>query len=466
MGLAGRHVAAPTRAADRSPTVAHVEGGERRGGHGPPGPRSDWRGPAGQGAQWQGPPWWRPDEPSRHRRGPGAFLPLLIGGIQVIGANIASSDGLAQAQVDGLTYTLLVIGPVGLLLRRRWPLLAYAITLACTVAIMVVGDPAGPFFLAALVGLFGAERRASRWPVWLMTAVAYVVFAVAILPPGGVGRAIFGYQFNQATVGTYIVVAVWTAVALALAGANKVRGEYFAEMARTQAEAAKAKQEQSRRQASDERLRIARELHDVLGHHLSLINVRAGVGLHLLDTQPEQAREALDAIKVASAEALREVRGVLAALNAQDESAPRQPAPGLAEIDRLADDARSAGLVVTVLRSGDGEVPGEMSRAAFRIVQEGLTNVRRHAGPGASVTVELSSTPDALTVLVDDTGTGPMSSTSDGNGIPGMRERALALGGTLDAGPRPGGGFRVQARLPIAGARGGVDAGGPEEGVG
>jgi signal transduction histidine kinase len=238
-------------------------------------------------------------------------------------------------------------------------------------------------------------------------------------------------------------------VAVVMAQANRRRGEYFAEMARSQAEAAKARREQTRRQASDERLRIARELHDVLGHHLSLINVRAGVALHLLDTQPEEARQALDAIKLASAEALREVRGVLAAVNPQDESAPRSPAPGLAEIDRLAEDARAAGLAVRLDRVHDDDIPGEVGRAAYRIVQEALTNIRRHAGPQAAVTIDVDRTADALTVRVDDTGGGPSASTSDGNGIPGMRERALALGGTLDAGARPGGGFRVVARMPI-----------------
>jgi signal transduction histidine kinase len=246
-----------------------------------------------------------------------------------------------------------------------------------------------------------------------------------------------------------VVIAAWTAVALAIAEVARTRTEHFAEVARTRAEAARARQEQARRQASDERLRIAQELHDVLGHHLSLINVRAGVALHLLDTKPEQARDALGAIKLASSEALREVRTVLATLNG-DQSAPRAPAPGLADIDGLAEDARGAGLTVHMRQNGSADkVPGEVGRAAYRIVQEALTNVRRHAGPAPTVDIDLHVGPDELRVRVDDSGVGPVPSTSDGNGIPGMRERAAALGGTLLADARPGGGFRVEARLPL-----------------
>jgi signal transduction histidine kinase len=248
----------------------------------------------------------------------------------------------------------------------------------------------------------------------------------------------------------YLVTAVGTVVAMVLAQLNRLRRDFFAQVATTRAEASRARQEQSRRQASDERLRIARELHDVLGHHLSLINVRAGVGLHLLDSDPDQAREALGAIKVASAEALREVRGVLSTLNPQPGDAPRSPAPNLADLDALAEETRAAGRAVTVDHTGDPvPVPGDVGRAAYRIVQEALTNVRRHAGPAASASITIGYRPDALTVRVEDTGPGPASSTSDGNGIPGMRERAAALGGTLTATGRPEGGFRVDARLPL-----------------
>jgi len=230
---------------------------------------------------------------------------------------------------------------------------------------------------------------------------------------------------------------------LLLGEAARVQSRYLAELGRTRAEQARVRAEQQRRQASEERLRIARELHDVLGHHLSLINVQAGVGLHLMDEQPEQARTALVAIKQASAEALREVRSVLGVLRAQDEQAPRTPAPSLANLAALADDAGARTVTEGVPRA----LPAELDRAAYRIAQEALTNVRRHAGPAASARVTIGYAPDALTVRVADDGIGGLA--EDGNGIAGMRARAVALGGTLTAGPADGSGFLVEARLPL-----------------
>jgi signal transduction histidine kinase len=225
-------------------------------------------------------------------------------------------------------------------------------------------------------------------------------------------------------------------------------------MRTARAVAMQARQEQTLRQASDERLRIAQELHDVLGHHLSLINVRAGVALHLLDNRPEEARRALEAIKAASAEALREVRGVLAALHPTDGTAPRAPTQGLADLDELVAQTVAADLPVAVLRSGAVRaLPAEVDRAAYRIVQEALTNVRRHAGPGAHATVRVGYGDDTLTLQITDDGAAPAPTTLDnpGNGIPGMRERAAALGGSLAAGPRASGGFQVEATLPVSG---------------
>lgn len=376
---------------------------------------------------------------------------MLLIAVQVTGGVIASRSSGGMAAFG---YCLLVVGPLALLLRRTHPIIGYAIALAATFGYLVLDYPRGPFFLAALFALSAAVRRGPRRPVWIMTIAAYVLFVLSTVDHQAIG----GYPLRHSSLGELLAVAAWTGVALVLTEVNRARGEYFTEMTRTRTEAARARQEQSRRQASDERLRIARELHDVLGHHLSLINVRAGIGLHLLDSQPEQAREALGAIKLASSEALREVRTVLSTLNPDDEAAPRSPAPGLAEVDRLAQDTRDAGITVHIEQTGQvRDVPGEVGRAAYRIVREALTNVRRHAGPGASVTVALGYGQIELTVRVDDTGVGPPPSTSDdgagsraGNGIPGMRERAAAFGGTLNTGPRPGGGFRVEAWLPIA----------------
>jgi signal transduction histidine kinase len=212
----------------------------------------------------------------------------------------------------------------------------------------------------------------------------------------------------------------------------------------------RAREREARRQADEERLRIARELHDVLAHNISLINVRSGVALHLMDDQPEQARSALEAIHGASADALREVRSALDVLRGGSEQPPRAPTAGLARLDELVSSAGAAGLQVSVEVHGEPHpLPATVDLAAFRIVQESLTNVVRHAR-ARTATVHLTYASADVTVQIEDDGDGldPKGALDGGNGIAGMRERAVALGGEVDVGPRPGGGFQVRARIP------------------
>jgi signal transduction histidine kinase len=212
-------------------------------------------------------------------------------------------------------------------------------------------------------------------------------------------------------------------------------------------------------------MRIARELHDVLAHNISLINVQAGVALHLMDEQPGQSRSALAAIKQASNDALGELRSVLDILRQGDEAEPRSPASGLAQLDSLVAGAAATGLEVrTRVEGAPRPLSAGTDLAAFRIVQESLTNVTLHAGPAANATVRIGYGADELVVEVTDDGNGGGSasgrqaagsdrqdrrSVRPGRGLVGMRERVAALGGELTAGPRPGGGFRVLARLPL-----------------
>jgi signal transduction histidine kinase len=236
------------------------------------------------------------------------------------------------------------------------------------------------------------------------------------------------------------VIAAWVVAIVALAELTRVRREQWA---RERAERAQA----ARRRADEERLRIARELHDVLAHSISVINVQAGVGLALLDTDPEQARTALTTIKAASKEALGEVRQVLDTLRSPGD-APRAPAPGLDRLPELVQQAASAGLTVDVEGAPPRLAPGT-DLAAFRIVQEALTNVVRHSG-SRHARVRLDHDARTLRLRVDDDGpaTGAQAGGS-GNGLAGMRERAAALGGTIEAGPRADGGFQVLAELPL-----------------
>ena len=278
----------------------------------------------------------------------------------------------------------------------------------------------------------GGARRAA-WATAFVGLAAYFTLA-ALLDRGA---PVASVPAIVAHLGWLLVVLAASEVALA------------ARQRRQAAERTRA--EEARRRAGEERMRIARELHDVLAHNISLINVQAGVALHLMDEQPGQSRTALVAIKQASNDALGELRSVLDVLRQGDEAPPRAPASGLAQLDSLVAGAGATGLEVRTRVEGlPRPLPAGTDLTAFRIVQESLTNVTRHAGP-ASATVLVRYGPDDLTVRVDDDGRGPAAAAGpgNGNGIRGMHERVAALGGELTTGPRPGGGFRVQARLPI-----------------
>jgi signal transduction histidine kinase len=208
------------------------------------------------------------------------------------------------------------------------------------------------------------------------------------------------------------------------------------------------------RRLEQERLRMAREVHDVVAHSMVAINVQAGVAAHLMDRRPEAVREALHDIKRVSGEALRDLRATLGVLRTDGERAPVRPAPGLDGLDDLAARLRAAGIEVTLaVRGGDRPLPSALEGAGFRIVQEALTNVLRHSG-AATARVDVAVGPDGLAIEVLDEGRGAAASPAaiepgSGNGLRGMRERAAAVGGSLEAGPRDGGGWRVAARLPL-----------------
>ena len=345
-----------------------------------------------------------------------------------------------------LAYALLLIGPLALAARHRAPIVTLAVAGAASIGFGMLTEPRWTYAVAPVVALFTAAKLGLRRAA-IVTAgagyLAYVLVMWVFAAPLGVSVA------ARADLRVALLLALGLGLTVVLGGAAKVRAQHKAEIVKVRGERGRAPQAQERRQASEERLRIARELHDVLGHHLSLINVQAGVGLHLMDNRPEQAREALTAIKTASAEALREVRAVLGVLRPEEEAAPRQPALGL---DRLAELTADAGLEVTTTITGQRRpLPAEVDRAAYRIVQEALTNVRRHAAPGsaAQVGVEYGSGELRLTVRNDGVAE-PAQDGDRGSGITGMRARAESLGGSLTAGPLSDGGFEVTAALPTA----------------
>jgi len=224
---------------------------------------------------------------------------------------------------------------------------------------------------------------------------------------------------------------------------------HIREVERRAEEAERTRDEAAQRRAMEERLRIARELHDSLTHSISVIQVQAGVAEHLAHKRGEEVPSALVAIREAGADAARELRATLQVLRAAEDG----DSSGLCQLDSLVARARTAGLSVTVTITGaERPLPADVDQAAYRIVQEALTNVSRHAGP-AHASVCLEYTPDALTVQIADNGTGQGARPpGSGLGLIGMRERVSALGGRLHAGPQDGGGFRVSAELPARAA--------------
>ncbi|MFF8289313.1 sensor histidine kinase [Streptomyces sp. NPDC016309] len=408
----------------------------RRRGDGPP----CARGRRGR----TGPPWLR-DWPG-DADAPGARPPwrssLLLAVLVLVGTAFAARNQPGREPLDALGRVLLLAGPAMLLLRRRYPVtVLYGVT-ATTLVYVGAGYPYGPALLTVAVAVFTAvlagHRHAAWWALGLLWSGHLLIahWLYRYLPPGGDAAASWGQELPL------------TASVVALVTLSELARERRAHRARRRAEREAAE----KRRADEERMRIARELHDVLAHSISVINVQAGVGLALLDSDPEQARTALTTIKAAGKEALGEVRQVLDTLRTPGETgtAPRTPAPGLDRLPELVEQAASAGLAVEVTTEGTRvPLPPGADLAAFRIVQEALTNVVRHSG-SRTARVHLRHAPGRLDLRVDDDG--PATGTDaggTGNGLAGMRERAASLGGGIEAGPRPDGGFRVRATLPF-----------------
>ncbi len=354
----------------------------------------------------------------------------------------------------------------------------------------------GGLALQAAGGAVLAARR--RYPVAVLAATYLTVFAYLATQqgqPGWIGPTIAFctavYLGRRAAAVGFLVVcyvaSLWGPMlagghapspmfALSL-GAGLALLVVVAELIRLRGQRALAQrqrqEEEARRRASEERLRIARDLHDVVAHNISVINVQANTALHLMDRQPERARSALSTISEVSKQALVEVRTVLGVLRDVDDRAPRAPSAGLARLPELTENVRAAGVNVWVAEMDGGPLPATVDLAAYRILQEALTNCVRHA-PGTSALVRVRHDGRDLVVEVTDDGPAPhgpapagrpgTGGAGSGNGIVGMTERAHALGGALEAGPRPDGGFRVRARLPLTG--GPSPGGSPEDGWG
>lgn len=381
------------------------------------------------------------------------LLALFITVMQVQGV-LVRGPGISERPITGLSgfgVILLVVPGLALAVRRRWPVPVFLTAALASMVYFSLDFSDGPGWLALFVSLYtltahGDGRRSLRIAavgIAILT-VTWMVAARDIEPRAAVGWVFFriGASVMSAALGESVrarrVIAV-DAVA---------RAEL----------AERTREDEARARVADERLRIAREVHDTVAHAIAIVNVQAGVTAHVLDKRPERARENLLVIEQTSSRALEEMRTVLGVLRAGDDA--RAPVPGLAEVDKLLDRAREAGLDIKreVNLPPALTLPSAVATAAYRIVQESITNVIRHVGP-TRVTVGVDYDPEAIEVSVADEGRRDGSAsvaeagtvrTHPGRGIRGMRERCELLGGRLDAGPLPGAGFEVRARLPLA----------------
>ena len=380
----------------------------------------------------------------------GIALSILLTTFFLVVSPHAVADDEGARALDTLAYLLLIGAGLSPALRGRNAFASYALALGCVTAWVLRGYGGGPIYVAAFLGLV-AVVIASERRVWIPCALA-----------GALSLSIAAVISDGWDWSTAVFATIWLAGAGLVGEAVRARRGQEAALAERAAEAERTRDEEARRLAAEERLRLAREVHDVVGHSLAVISLQAGVAAHLLESRPQQAGEAIAAIRKVSSEALDDLRAELGLLRGDGEGegdgaggAPPAPAPvaGLEALPALIASLREAGVQVELdapTANGAAPLPEAVSAAGYRIIREALTNVARHAGAGARAHVRVARVEQALEVEVVDDGAGPADGDagSSGSGIAGMRERAAALGGQLEAGAADGGGFRVWASLP------------------
>ena len=375
---------------------------------------------------------------------------ILAGAVMVAGLVSLTADPTPAnpTSPDALAVVLVVVGFGAIALRRRFPVPVLAVVSVATIAYVVRDYPDNGLPVMALIALYTVASLRSRaiWAATVMIYLALLLFAAVTSP-------------DQLSLGDFIGNVAVYGIAAVFGDSVRVRRAYTETLEARAADLERNQQVEAQRAVAEERLRIARELHDVVAHAMSVVAVQSGVGAHVIDTDPVEAKRILENVKVTSREALDEMRRLLGVLRRQepDGDGPTRdlaPVPGLDGVEGLAQGLREAGVPVQVEVSGTrADVPPGVDLCAFRIVQEALTNVLRHAGP-ARAQVDVEYGPGAVTVRVTDDGRGAAAaptppSAGGGHGLLGMRERVAVFGGELTTGPQVGGGFRVSATLPF-----------------
>jgi signal transduction histidine kinase len=362
-----------------------------------------------------------------------AFLVLVMVGHFAATGN----EGVVYRDPDAFSVVVSLAAAVPYYFRRHAPLAVLLISETAVVLLTVRDYQTGAAPSVLLVGVFTVAAWSSlRDRVIGVAAMAIGLTIVAVNGIPGAGAADVGFNF------------VFYTAAYLFGSTMRNRRLYSEQVEERAKDLENERAEEAKRAVAEERLRIAQELHDVVAHSMGVIAVQAGVGAHVIDTDPDEAKKSLDAISQTSRSTLAEIRRLLGVLR-DDDGASYEPAPGLADLDRLVRDVRSAGLEVEVRKVGeDMSLPPGVDFTAYRIVQEALTNVLKHAGR-AQASIVIGYEDAALRLEIEDDGRGVNGrAASGGHGLVGMRERVAVYGGSFEAGPRTGGGFRVAVRLP------------------
>ncbi|MFI6761696.1 sensor histidine kinase [Micromonospora sp. NPDC050417] len=354
---------------------------------------------------------------------------------------IDPSPARGELSAGEIAFSALVCTAVAL--RRRWPLPVLAFCSAATAASVAFGSARNLSTFAVVIAVYTVAATTNR-----VTAILAGTFTALLLVAGAIWSSSKGSWLDSEKV----VLALWSGLATAIGDAVRNHRDYIVAVEERATRAEQSREEEARRRVVEDRLRIARDLHDVMAHNIALINVQAGVAGHVLRTNPEAAEEALGHVRRAGRAALDELGTVLGVLRQSDDTAaPTEPTPTLNRLQELVDSFHRTGLAVRWRLAGQPfPLPAAVDLAAYRVVQESLTNVHKHGGGAAQVRLTYRS--DDLTVEVEndpgpgEPAAGPVAGT--GHGLLGMRERVTAVGGTLEAGPLAGGGFRVRAVLP------------------
>ena len=375
-----------------------------------------------------------------------AAVLLCMMGASFVDPNSQGHGGWTARTPDLLSLLLMVLGAAALTLRRRAPMKVLAFTSTASLVESVTADPRAPVAMSAVIALYTVASTTDRTTSWRVGLLTMTVLTGSAMLAGPLP------WYAQENLGIF----AWTGMAATAGDAVRSR-RAFVDAIRERAERAeRTREEEARRRVAEERLRIARDLHDVVAHHIALVNVQAGVAAHVMDKRPDQAKEALAHVREASRSALNELRATVGLLRQSgDPEAPTEPAPGLHRLDELVGTFHNAGLPVEVARADqDTTLPAAIDLAAYRVIQEALTNVRKHAGAEAKAEVSVVRVGPNIEITVLDNGPGRGAGEDGpqeggGHGLLGMRERVTAVGGRCTTGPRYGGGFRVHAILPV-----------------